>query len=103
MLLNKQNLSEDEYKCKLAEFRKEMAALSENMEKEKDRQRRVIKDRVTFWRSNLPFIICSQYFMIMLNKIFENILVKGEKAANRHSVFQTQIPSFNPLPHNTAF
>ena len=46
MLLNRQNMSEDEYKRLLAEHQREMEALRINLENEKDRQKRVIKDRV---------------------------------------------------------
>ena len=46
MLLNRGSMSEDEYRRLLAEHQREMAALVANMDKEKDRQKRAIKDRV---------------------------------------------------------
>ena len=46
MLLNRQNMSEGEYKRLLKEHEREMEALNQNLEAEKDRQRRVIADKV---------------------------------------------------------
>lgn len=46
MLLNRHNMSEEEYKRLLAEHQREMAALISNLEQEKDRQKRAIADRV---------------------------------------------------------
>ena len=46
MLLNRQNMSDDEYKRLLKEHEREMEALSQNLEAEKDRQKRIIADKV---------------------------------------------------------
>ena len=46
MLLNRQNMSDGEYKRLLKEHEREMEALNQNLEAEKDRQRRVIADKV---------------------------------------------------------
>jgi hypothetical protein len=40
-------MSEDEYKRLLAEHQREMEALTANLDQEKDRQKRSIKDRVS--------------------------------------------------------
>ena len=47
MLLNRQNMSDDEYKRLLKEHEREMEALSQNLEAEKDRQKRIIADKVS--------------------------------------------------------
>lgn len=57
MLLNKQNMSEDEYKRLLAEHQREMAALTSNLEQEKDRQKRAITDRVNKKLLQLKFFL----------------------------------------------
>ena len=46
MLLNRQNMSDNEYKRLLKEHQREMEALNQNLEVEKDRQKRVIADKV---------------------------------------------------------
>ena len=46
MLLNRQNMSESEYKRLLAEHQHEMKKLTDNMDSERERQKRVISDRV---------------------------------------------------------
>ena len=46
MLLNRHNLTDDEYKQLLKEHQREMEALNQNLEAEKDRQKRIIADKV---------------------------------------------------------
>lgn len=57
MLLNRQNMTEDEYKRLLAEHKREMEALAANLDQEKDRQKRSIKDRVRVLLFQRTFII----------------------------------------------